>query len=104
VPNVPVSIELPTGQRWEPRNAGAYKEYEMVRLKEALANSINWVSAYLMKRMSPQAVVDLVRKMGVKSPIEPVYAIALGSCDLTLFEMVGANATFANKGVYTQQL
>lgn len=104
VPNVPQSIELPTGQRWEPRNAGKYKEYEMVRLKEALANSINWVSAYLMKRMAPQAVVDLVRKMGIKSPIEPVYAIALGACDLSLYEMVGANATFANKGVFVQPM
>lgn len=103
-PNVPVSIELPNGQRWEPRNAGSHKEYEMIRLKEALANSINWVSAYLMKQMSPQAVVDLVRKMGIKSPIEPVYAIALGACDLSLFEMVGANATFANKGVFTQPM
>jgi penicillin-binding protein 1A len=78
------------------------QENEMVTLKEALANSINWVSAFLIKRYPPQAVVTMIRKMGVTAPIDPVPAISLGTPDLSLYEMVGAMNTYANKGVYIE--
>ena len=74
----------------------------MVTLKEALANSINWISTFLIKRYSPASVIKVARKMGVTSPIAAVPSIALGSADLSLYEMVGAMNTYANKGVYTQ--
>jgi len=77
---------------------------EEVTLKWALANSNNWISAYLIKRFSPQAVIQLARKMGVTSPIDPVPAIALGTPDLSLYEMVGAMNTFANQGVYVKPI
>jgi penicillin-binding protein 1A len=76
----------------------------MVTLSEALANSMNNISAYLMKRMSPEAVVQLVKSMGVKSDIPAVPAICLGACELTLEEMVAAINTFNNKGVYVQPI
>jgi penicillin-binding protein 1A len=102
VPNVQQTVELPTGGYWEPRNSSRFKENEMVTLKEALANSINWVSAFLIKRYPPQAVVTMIRKMGVTAPIDPVPAISLGTPDLSLYEMVGAMNTYANKGVYIE--
>lgn len=104
VPNVPVTFEMPNGKKWTPKNAGDNKEGEMVTLKYALANSINTISAYLMKRMSPQRVINLARKMGVTSPIDPVPAIALGTPDLSVYEMVGALSTFVNKGVHIEPM
>jgi penicillin-binding protein 1A len=100
VPNVQVSIPLPDGTFWIPKNDNKERKGEMVTLKWALANSINWISAYLMKRFSPLAVITLARKMGITSDIPPVPSICLGTPDITLFEMVGAVNTFANKGIH----
>jgi penicillin-binding protein 1A len=100
VPNISYSVELYDGSFWTPKNASKARVGEEVTLKWALANSNNWISAYLMKQFSPQAVIQMTRKMGVTSPIPPVPAIALGTPDLSLYEMVGAMNTFANKGVF----
>jgi len=102
VPNVPVTFDLPDGKVWEPKNSSDYKEGEMITLKEALANSINWISAFLIKRYSPGPVVKVAHKMGIRSDIPEVYAICLGTPDLSLYEMVGAINSFANKGVYIE--
>ncbi|GAB1404855.1 transglycosylase domain-containing protein [Lentimicrobium sp.] len=104
IANIQYSIELPEGGKWEPRNANDFKKGEMVTLKEALANSINWISAFLIKRYSPLAVIKIARKMGVTSPITAVPSIALGTPDLSLYEMVGAMNTYAAKGVYIEPL
>lgn len=104
VPNLPVSFELGDGESWTPKNSSDVKEGEMVTLKWALANSVNYISAYLMKRYSPQAVIKITRKMGIKSPIDAVYSICLGTPDLSVYEMVGANSTFANKGQYVEPI
>ena len=102
VPNVQQTVELPTGDFWEPRNSSRFKENEMVTLKEALANSINWISAFMIKRYPPQAVITMIRKMGITAPMDPVPAICLGTPDISLYEMVGAMNTYANKGVYIE--
>ena len=104
IPMVPVTIELPNGKSWTPRNSGKVEEGKMVTLRYALAGSINWASAYLIKRLSPEAIIRLTRKMGVRSPIPIVYAIALGVAELTVYEMVGAQTTYANKGIYTEPI
>lgn len=104
VPNVPVSFDMADGSKWEPRNSSEYKEGEMISLKEALANSINWISAYLIKRYSPGPVVQLAKKLGIKSNIPEFYSICLGTPDISLYEMVGAFAAYANKGVYTEPI
>lgn len=104
IANIQYSIDLPDGTKWEPKNSSDYKEGQMVTLKEALANSINWISAFLIKRYSPMAVISIARKMGVTSPIEAVPAISLGTPDLTLYEMTGAMNTFAAKGVYIEPM
>jgi penicillin-binding protein 1A len=103
VPNVQYSIEA-NGTLWSPGNSSHYKEGEMVTLKEALANSINWISVYLIKRFSPQAVVKIARKMGIFSPLPAVPSICLGTPDISLYEMTGAMSTFANKGIFVQPL
>jgi penicillin-binding protein 1A len=102
-PNIPVTFDMPPGQPdYTPKNSDAKREGEMVSLKWALANSVNYISAYLMKRVKPGKVIELARKMGVKSEIEPVPAICLGTPSLSVEEMVGATATYANKGIYNK--
>lgn len=102
VPNTEVCIG-----DWCPRNSSHQREGEMVTLKWALANSINWVSAYLMKAggaNGPNMVINIARKMGVTSPIDPVPAICVGAAEITVYEMAGAMATFANQGEYVQPI
>ena len=101
--NVPFCI--PAGAQgntldWCPKNAS--DDYgDMLTLRDALAKSINTISAKLMYRVGPKPVVELVRKMGVDTKdIVEVPSLALGTADLSLYEMVGAYSTFANEGVY----
>lgn len=101
-PNVQPVIDLGNGDTWAPENASDERIGEQVTLKWALANSNNWVSGQLIRKYSPKAVVAMAHKMGVTSDIPEVYSIALGSCDISLYEMVGAMSVFANKGVYTE--
>jgi len=106
VENIARSFDLPgDSAQWIPRSSGP-EEYHgrMVTLKWGLAQSENYISAWLMKQFSPQAVVDLMHRMGIRSFIDPVYSIFLGTSDLSLEEMVGAYGTFTNKGVYTRPL
>ncbi len=103
IPNIQYNIQLEDGQFWSPGNSGS-GEGEEITLKYALAQSNNWISAYLMKRFGPNAVISMARRMGVESPIEAVPAICLGVCDLKLIEMVGAMSTFANQGVYIKPM
>ena len=101
VPNLPVTIETYTGEPWTPKEAGKV-EYtgEPKPLKWGLANSRNNYSAWIMKQAKqPEAVADFLHNMGIRSFIDPVYALCLGSSEVSLFEMTGAFATFANHGV-----
>lgn len=105
VPNVKQQFILPDGKIWEAKNSSPTKfDDKMVTLKWGLAHSVNQVSAWVMKQFNPQSVVDVMRKMGVYSPIDPVPSMFLGTSDVTLYEMIGAYGTFANKGVYTQPI
>ncbi len=105
VPNVKQQFILPDGRIWEAKNSSATKfDDKMVTLKWGLAHSVNQVSAWVMKQFNPQSVADVMKKMGVYSPIDPVPSMFLGTSDITLYEMIGAYGTFANKGVYTQPI
>ena len=103
IPNVRVTFDLPSGEQWSPENSDA-SYGGMLTLKQGLAESVNCISAYLMKQFGPQAMIEIVRKMGITSPIIPVPAICLGTPDVSVFEMVGAYSSFANKGVWTQPI
>lgn len=103
VPNVKQQFILPDGRIWEAKNSSPTKfDNKMVTLKWGLAHSVNQVSAWVMKQFNPQSVVDVMKKMGVYSPIDPVPSLFLGTSDITLYEMVGAYGTFGNKGVYSK--
>lgn len=86
---------------WTPRNSDN-KYRGMITLKKALANSVNTISAKLMDRVGPEAVVDLTHRLGVKSQIPLQPSIALGAVDITVEDMVAAYSTFANQGVYNK--
>ncbi|MDG1386310.1 MAG: transglycosylase domain-containing protein [Flavobacteriaceae bacterium] len=88
---------------WCPKNSGD-KYGRMRTLKNALANSVNTVSARLMDRVGPRPVINLARKMGITSYLPSVPSIALGTPDISLLEMVGAYSTFANKGIYVKPI
>lgn len=84
---------------WEPRNSdNRYRG--MISLKQGLANSVNIISAKLIDKTGPEAVVELTHKLGVKSAIPVQPSIALGAVDITVEDMVAAYGTFANQGVY----
>ncbi|MBQ0786331.1 MAG: transglycosylase domain-containing protein [Oceanihabitans sp.] len=104
LPNTQITIEankFGNPEPWTPRNSD--NKYGGTRtLKNALANSINTITARLMDKVGPQPVVDLVKKLGVESEVLPVPSIALGTPDLSVYEMVGAYSAFANQGVYTK--
>ena len=86
---------------WTPNNSD--HEYRgMVTLKKALAMSINTVSAKLIDKVGPEAVVDLTHKLGVQSDIPAQPSIALGAVEITVHDMVAAYSTFANQGVYVK--
>ena len=103
IPNIQYNIQLEDGRIWSPGNSGGGVGQE-ITLKYALAQSNNWISAYLMNQFGPNAVISMARRMGVESPIDAVPAICLGVCDLKLIEMVGAMSTFANQGVYIKPM
>ncbi len=84
---------------WSPQNSS--RSYRgIMTLKAALANSVNTVTAKLMDKVGPKAVVDMTRDLGVKSEIPQQPAIALGAVEITVSDMVAAYSTFANQGVY----
>lgn len=88
---------------WTPQDPD--REYGfMVSLKWGLANSINTVTAWVMKQFGPEAVIRLARDLGIESNLEPVPSLALGVADLSVLEITSANATFANKGVHIKPI
>ena len=104
--NVPVTITDPeTGEVWTPKSgSSSFLEGRELSLQYGLAQSLNNISAWLMNRFKPKAVIQLAHNMGIKSSIPNSLAICLGSADLNLCEMVSAYCCFANKGVYTQPI
>ena len=103
-PNVQQTY-IVAGQPWTPRNSNHRRYGEMVTLKWGLAQSNNWISAYLMSKLSPQQFVDLLAKYGIKNPeIHPSMALCLGPCEISVGEMVSAYTTFVNHGIRSAPL
>jgi len=102
LPNQKVVIEMPAGQpAWSPDNSD-FKYGEIVTLEYALANSMNTITAKLIKKYGPDLVAQTANDMGIQTEIPRVPSIALGVAELSLFEITAANATFANQGVYIE--
>lgn len=103
--NVEQTLVTETGETWTPRNSSNKRYGEMVTLKWGLANSNNWISAYLMSKLNPYALVRLIHNFGVLNrDIQPTPSLCLGPCEISVGEMVSAYTAFANKGIRTAPL
>lgn len=102
VPKVPTTFHAGTyhlTQDYTPQDPD--RDYGfMVSIKWGLANSVNTVTAWVMKQFGPEAVIKLAKDLGIKSHMEPVVSLGFGVADLSLMEITSANATFANLGVH----
>ena len=101
VDNVPVTIEW-EGTTWTPGSARSETVPGVITLRKALARSQNWVTAYVMKEVTPPPVRDLIKKMGITSDVPAYPSICLGVFDASVFDMTGAYSVFANQGTWTQ--
>jgi penicillin-binding protein 1A len=107
VPNIPVVFDKERwglDKDWIPKNSGNEFDNMSITLKFGMANSINTITAYIMKQLGPHAVVDLAKKIGIQSKILAVPSLCLGTFDLSVYEMVGAYSTFVNKGIWTEPI
>ncbi|MFB9897381.1 transglycosylase domain-containing protein [Hallella seregens] len=99
-PNVQKTYMV-AGKPWTPRNANRRRYGEMVTLKWGLAQSNNWISAYLMSRLNPRQFVSMLHQFGLNNPdIYPSLSLCLGPCEASVGEMVSAYTTFANNGIH----
>lgn len=88
------------GKPWTPRNANKKRYGEMVTVKWGLANSDNWVTAYLMSKLNPYNLKRLINTFGVRNrEIVPSVSLSLGPCEISVGEMVSAYTAFPNKGI-----
>ena len=105
VVDAPVVFELP-GQDppyWRPDNHNSKWTGETMTLRKAMAKSVNSITAFMTKKLSPNTVVNYAKKLGIQSKLDPVPAVCLGAGgDVSLFDLVGAYSTFINKGIWTE--
>ena len=105
VRNVEQTLFDENGKAWSPRNSSRSHYGEVVTLKWGLANSNNWISAYLMSKLSPYALARLIHSFGVlNKDIQPTVSLCLGPCEISVGEMVSAYTAFANRGIRTAPL
>ncbi|MEQ9423381.1 MAG: transglycosylase domain-containing protein [Cyclobacteriaceae bacterium] len=97
-----VSGDPPT---WTPDNAEGKWSGETMTIRKAMANSVNSITAWIIKKLTPQRVVEQARSLGIVSPLAAVPALCLGAGgDISLYEMVGAYSTFVNSGTWTEPI
>ncbi len=101
-PDAPISIPIPGGTTWTPNNSNGKYSNEELTLRQALARSVNSISAQLMNLVGPDSLVSFAKRMGIKSELDPTPSLCLGTGDVTLFEMVNAYSVFVNEGIWTQ--
>ncbi|WP_174238226.1 penicillin-binding protein 1A [Cyclobacterium xiamenense] len=94
----PVEINQPDQPTWRPSNANGEFTFERMTIRAAMSQSVNSITAYMMKKLSPGVVVETAHRIGITSELEEVPALALGTVDVSIMEMVGSFSTFVNKG------
>lgn len=104
VVNQPITLITETGQPWTPRNVNKSHMGETVTLRWGLANSNNWISAWLMSHFSPYSFARMIHSFGLNGQIDPVVSLCVGTCDATVAEMVSAYTSFANRGIRVKPL
>jgi len=97
----PVEVYIPDQPVWSPANSDGKFSGQKLTIRQAMAQSLNSVTAYMMKKLSPKIIVETAKRIGITSDLEEVPSLALGVNDVSIFEMVGAFGTFANKGEHT---
>ncbi len=102
VPDQPYTFTKGLEEAWTPKNSDGYYTGELLSLKYGLAGSINSITAYVMQKYGPKAVVNMAKKLGITSDIKAYPSICLGTFDLSVYEMVGAYSTFPNKGIWVK--
>jgi penicillin-binding protein 1A len=96
------SFTVPGGTWYPPNSDGKYGSGDKMNLRQAMARSVNSITAQLMQKLGPENVVKFAHRVGVDSPLDAVPSLCLGVSDVSLHEMVGAYATFVNSGIYTE--
>lgn len=104
VVDAPVTFEMGDTISYTPKNSDGEPSGERVTLRQAMGRSINTISAYLIKTLGPQKVVDYAKQLGITSPLEAVPSLCLGTSPVTLYELLGAYSTFVNSGVWTKPM
>ena len=103
--DLPVTFDMgPNVVPWTPKNSNNIYTGKSMTLRQALSRSVNSVTASLLKKYSPELVVDYAHKLGIKSYIKPVPSICLGCNDVSVFELTSAYCSFVNQGVWTQPI
>ncbi|MBL3657750.1 transglycosylase domain-containing protein [Fulvivirga sediminis] len=103
VPDVMVTFNLPEGGTWTtPNSDGKYGTGEKMTIRQGMARSVNTITSYLMKEVTPRNVVDFAHRVGIESKLDEVPSLCLGVSDVCIYELVGAYSTFANNGIYTK--
>jgi penicillin-binding protein 1A len=97
-----VCIPLADGNMWCPNNSDNKFSGQKYTLRKALAESVNSVSAFLVNKLGPSALVQTAKRMGISTPLDPNPSLALGVSDVTLYDMVGAYGTFVNGGTWIE--
>ncbi|MBR9999946.1 MAG: transglycosylase domain-containing protein [Cyclobacteriaceae bacterium] len=104
VVDAPVTFNL-AGQvppTWTPPNSTGRYTGQMMTIRKAMAMSVNSVTAYVMKNIGAQNVVDYGYRLGIETKLDPVPSLCLGTSDVSLFDMLGAYSTFVNEGLHTR--
>jgi penicillin-binding protein 1A len=102
-PNVRITFDLGNDSIWEPKNSAPTPyDGKMVTLRWGMSMSSNYVSAWLLQQFTPQAVVEIMNKMGIRSKIHAYYSVIYGTSEVFMYDMVGAYSIFANNGIYSQ--
>ncbi|WP_340153632.1 transglycosylase domain-containing protein [uncultured Marivirga sp.] len=103
IEDVPVTFEVPGDPpTWTPSNSDGKFSGETMTLRQAMARSLNSGTAYVMKKIGPQTVVNYAQRLGIESPLDAVPSLCLGTSDVSIYELIGAYSTFVNEGFYTK--
>jgi penicillin-binding protein 1A len=97
------TFKLASGGTWSPPNAeGDRGTGAFFNLRQAMARSMNSITAQVLQRVGPENVVGFAKRVGIRSPLDAVPSLCLGVSDVSLYELVGAYCTFVNNGIYTE--
>lgn len=103
IEDVPVTFEVPGDPpTWTPSNSNGKFSGDTMTLRQAMARSLNSGTAYVMKKIGPQTVVNYAQRLGIESPLAAVPSLCLGTSDVSIYELIGAYSTFVNEGFYTK--